>query len=163
HRHREALVPALERRGIPFVIRRLSVFTNPIVRDLVAGLRWIDRPHDNVALARLLAIPRWEFTPEDLVRTAHRAGKNPRKSVWSALGAPAEPDDAEDARREADEQEKGKRSQRLPASVPQTIALHARLREFARREAVTAVFDELSMALGILPLLDESDRRAFFS
>ena len=165
HRHREALVPALERRGIPFVIRRLSVFTNPIVRDLVAGLRWIDRPHDNVALARLLAIPQWDFTPEDLVRTAHRAGKNPRKSLWTALGAPPEskdaPEVAEDARRETDDREKGKRSQRLPESVPQLIGLHARLREFARREAVTAVFDELTMALGILPLSDESDRRAF--
>ena len=156
HRHREAVVPALERHGIPFVIRRLSVFTNPVVRDLVAGLRWTDRPGDNVACARVVAIPRWGMTPDDLVRAGQRAGKHPRKSLWAALGAPHESGGAaEDA--EAPDRE---RSAALPA-LADLFALQERLHGLARREPVTAVFDEIAASFGALPLSDESDRRAF--
>jgi DNA helicase-2/ATP-dependent DNA helicase PcrA len=154
HRHREAVVPALERHGIPFVIRRLSVFTNPVVRDMIAGLRWVERPGDNVACARLLAIPRWGLAPEDLVRAAQRAAKHPRKSLWDALGGPEEPGDA------PQKANVRQRDVALP-SLAELFALHERLRALARREAALTVFDELAPSLGMLPLAEESDRRAF--
>ena len=44
HAHRDELVEALEERGIPFVIRNLSILNHPLVRDLLAYLRLIARP-----------------------------------------------------------------------------------------------------------------------
>ena len=73
HAHRNALVEALARAGIPFVIRGLSILSSTLIRDLVAYLRAIDAPYDNVSLARLLAIPVWGFTPEMLLELIHRA------------------------------------------------------------------------------------------
>jgi len=159
HRHREAVVPALERRGIPFVIRRLSVFTNPVVRDLVAGLRWTDRSADNVASARVLAIPRWGLAPQDLVRAAERAAKHPRKSLWTALGAPEEPGDPPG---DPAAEPPGRNVAETPAPR-ELLALHGHLCELARRESVLSVFDELAQGFGVLPLTDESARRAFFA
>ena len=158
HRHREVVVPVLERRGIPFVIRRLSVFTNPVVRDLVAGLRWTDRAADNVACARVLAIPRWGLGPEDLVRAAQRAAKHPRKSLWAAIGAPEEPGDGPPEAQAPDSPVR--EALEFPA-LQELVSLHDRLRALGRREPVLAVFDELALALGVLPLSEESDRRAF--
>ncbi len=160
HAHREEVVAALERRGVPFVIRKLSVFTNPVVRDLVAALRWLDHPGDNVACARVLAIPRWGFTPVELVRQAQRAGKHPRKSLWAALGA----EEPEEAATKADAG-----SELLPAAEPsagspllaELVALHQRLSQMARHEPLPAVFDELATAFGVLPLVRDAHRRAF--
>jgi len=158
HAHREQVVAALERRAIPFVIRKLSVFTNPLVRDLIAALRWLDRPGDNVACARVLAFPRWGFTPEELVRQAQRAAKHPRKSLWAALGA--EP--AEDAAGGADTAAAAELPA-VPPAVAEVAALHARVSQMARREPLTAVFDDLAAELSMLPLAPDSDRRAFQS
>jgi DNA helicase-2/ATP-dependent DNA helicase PcrA len=82
HVHREKLVAALAARNIPFSIRNLSILTNPLVRDVLAYLRLIARPHDNVACARVLAAPAWGFEAGDLVRLCARA---PRGSLWDAL------------------------------------------------------------------------------
>ena len=75
HTHRDQLVDALRRRRIPFVIRKLSILSSTLVRDLLAWLRLIAAPADNVACARVLAAPYWGFEPRDLVRLAERAKK----------------------------------------------------------------------------------------
>ena len=85
HTHRNLLVPELTRRGIPFVIRNLSILENPLVRDLIAYLRLIATPSDDVACARVLAAPGWHFEASDLVRLAERAGKNRGSSLWDSL------------------------------------------------------------------------------
>jgi DNA helicase-2/ATP-dependent DNA helicase PcrA len=87
HRHRTELVSALEERGIPFVIRNLSILDHPLVRDLLAYLRLIANPADNIACARLLAAPAWGFEPADLVRLCERAAKS-RSSLRDTLQAP---------------------------------------------------------------------------
>ena len=51
HVHRNATVEALERRGIPFVVRNLTILDHPLVRDVLAYLRPIVKPRDNVACA----------------------------------------------------------------------------------------------------------------
>jgi len=66
HTHRAQLVPALRRQGIPFVIRKASILDNTLVRDLLAWLRLIAVPADNVACARVLAAPYWGLEPRDL-------------------------------------------------------------------------------------------------
>jgi DNA helicase II / ATP-dependent DNA helicase PcrA len=142
HAHREHVVAALDRRGVPFVIRNLSVLSHPVVRDLLSGLTWVDWPHDNVACARVLAFPRWAFSPEELVRLGQRAAKHPRKSLWEVLNA---------------KQESGE----VPARTVELAKVHEDLSREARSEPVLPVFDALAAALGMLPLESESDRRAF--
>ena len=87
HGHRTELVGALEERGIPFVIRNLSILDHPLVRDLLSYLRLIVNPADNVACARVLAVRAWGMEPADLVRLCERAGKA-RRSLWDELQAP---------------------------------------------------------------------------
>ena len=55
HAHRVQLLDALRRREIPFVIRKFSILTSTMVRDLFAWLRLIVVPGDNVACARIIA------------------------------------------------------------------------------------------------------------
>ncbi|HUK31708.1 MAG TPA: ATP-dependent DNA helicase [Candidatus Acidoferrum sp.] len=88
HTHRNLLVEELARAGIPFVIRNLTIFDNPLVRDLIAYLRLIATPSDDVACARVLAAPGWHFESKDLVRLAERARKD-KTSLWNALEAAA--------------------------------------------------------------------------
>ncbi|HXX20746.1 MAG TPA: ATP-dependent helicase, partial [Candidatus Acidoferrum sp.] len=84
HTHREHLMNALRRRGIPFVIRKSSILASTIVRDLLAWLRLIAMPADNIACARMLAAPYWGLEPRDLVRLAERAQKN-HGSLWDEV------------------------------------------------------------------------------
>jgi DNA helicase-2/ATP-dependent DNA helicase PcrA len=76
HNHRDRLVRELAARRVPFVIRNLSILSNTLVRDLIAYLRLIAIPADNISFARIAAAPYWRFTPEDLARLAHRARRN---------------------------------------------------------------------------------------
>src|SRR6267154_753315 len=84
HTHRDALVRELSRRKVPFVISRLSVLDHPLVKDLIAYLRLIAKPYDDIAAARVLAAPAWRQSPPDLVRFAERARKN-RKKIYDQL------------------------------------------------------------------------------
>jgi len=88
HSHRDALVRELARRKIPFVIKNLSILENRLVRDVLAYLRLIAHPSDNVACARVLAAPAWGFEPRDLVQLCARASKSKRTPLYDALQAP---------------------------------------------------------------------------
>ncbi len=85
HANRDRLVKELAKRGIPFVIRNLSILTNPLVRDLIAYLRVAASPRDNLALARVMAAPGWGFQAKDLARIAESAAKMHRAPLWDAL------------------------------------------------------------------------------
>lgn len=87
HAHRDHLVEELSRRKIPFVIANLSILDHPLVKDVLAYLRLIAKPYDDVACARVLAAPAWLFAPADLVRFAERARKE-RKSLFDLLQVP---------------------------------------------------------------------------
>ena len=84
HTHRDALVRELSRRKVPFIISRLSILEHPLVKDLIAYLRLIAKPYDDIAAARVLAAPAWRQSPPDLVRFAERARKN-RKKIYDEL------------------------------------------------------------------------------
>jgi DNA helicase-2/ATP-dependent DNA helicase PcrA len=145
HAHRNALVKALVRAGIPFVIRGLSVTYSVVVRDLLAYLRCIQSPQDNISLARLLAIPAWRLTPEQLLEL---------------LGM---------ARRQRDEEgNRGSLAQAIaaaPASIRDTHTragdLMALLADFRARAAalpVSELFEQLLERLEVRLLLADPDR-----
>jgi DNA helicase II / ATP-dependent DNA helicase PcrA len=84
HNHRDELVPELSARKIPFVISRLSILEHPLVKDVLAYLRLIATPYDDIAIARVLAAPAWQLAPTDLVRFAERARKE-RTRIYDVL------------------------------------------------------------------------------
>ncbi|GAC1667101.1 MAG: hypothetical protein NVS9B4_22920 [Candidatus Acidiferrum sp.] len=88
HAHRNELVEELARRKIPFVISRLSILEHPLVRDVLAYLRLIATPYDDVACARVLAAPAWQLEPADLLRLTERAGKQRGTAIYDTLQAP---------------------------------------------------------------------------
>ena len=87
HAHRDHLVEELSRRKIPFVITRLSILEHPLVRDVLAYLRLIAAPYDDIACARVLAAPAWHSEAADLVRLAERARKE-KKAIYDLLQLP---------------------------------------------------------------------------
>jgi DNA helicase II / ATP-dependent DNA helicase PcrA len=84
HGHRDELVPELAHRKIPFVISRLSILEHPLVKDVLAYLRFIATPYDDISTARVLAAPAWQLAPPDLVRFAERARKE-RARIYDVL------------------------------------------------------------------------------
>ena len=86
HHYRDLLVAEFRRRDIPFAIRGLSLLATPLLRDLVAYLRLIQSPHDNVSLTRVLLATHWRF-PEDLALAVRKQAVKDRCSIWSALEA----------------------------------------------------------------------------
>src|SRR5947207_11102486 len=87
HAHRDHLVEELSRRKIPFVITRLSILEHPVVKDVLAYLRLIATPYDDIACARVLGAPAWHLVAADLVRLAERARKD-KRSIYDILQLP---------------------------------------------------------------------------
>jgi DNA helicase-2/ATP-dependent DNA helicase PcrA len=141
HTHREKLVDELRRREIPFVIRKLSILSSTLVRDLLAWLRLIVVPGDNVACARVLAAPYWGLEPRDLVRLAERAEKNHRRPMG---------DELETAQNEPPFNERGR--------LGELVQLLNALRQSAKRSTATEVLDELIAGLALAPLPSDQDR-----
>ena len=141
HTHREKLVNELRRREIPFVIRKLSILSSTLVRDLLAWLRLIVVPGDNVACARVLAAPYWGLEPRDLVRLAERAEKNQRRTLGDELEA---------AQNKAPFITRGR--------LGELLQLLDLLRQSAKRSTATEVLDELIAGLALAPLPSDQDR-----
>jgi len=145
HTHRDHLVQTLAARKIPFVIRNLSILNNTLVRDVIAYLRLIAAPSDNIACARVLAAPGWGLEPRELVRLCERAAKNRGTPLWDALqAAQGELPFSGDAKRTAD-----------------LVALITGLRKRMRRESASAVLDALAAELGVSVVTAAADRKYF--
>jgi ATP-dependent DNA helicase UvrD/PcrA len=87
HAHRDELVEELARRKIPFVISKLSILEHPLVKDVLAYLRLIAAPSDDISCARVLAAPAWGLDAAHLVRLAERAKKE-KKALYDILQLP---------------------------------------------------------------------------
>jgi DNA helicase-2/ATP-dependent DNA helicase PcrA len=136
HAHRAQLVDVLRRRKIPFVIRKASILANTLVRDLLAWLRLIAVPADNVACARVLAAPYWELEPRDLVRLAERADKRrPRGALWDEVEA------AKDER----------------PKLGELVEMMHQPRQSARKRTTPELLNELIATLELAP--SETDRQ----
>ncbi len=141
HTHRDKLLEALRRRAIPFVIKRFSILSSTIVRDLLAYLRLIAVPSDNVACARVLAAPYWGLEPRDLVRLAERAEKNHRRPLSEELDAV-----------------QGELPfARVGTHLPELVSMLNRLRQTARRVTTSELLDELIRSLEVAPLPSDAD------
>lgn len=140
HNHREQLLLALRRRGIPFVIRRSSILATTIVRDLIAWVRLIAVPADNVSCTRVLAAPYWGLQPRDLVRLAERARKN-RRALWDEVEAAA--------------------ADSTPAihRLGELVEWMAALRHVAKSKLATELLGEVIAGLGIEPIPSEIDKQ----
>ncbi len=88
HAHRDLVVEQLSRRKIPFVISRLSILEHPLVRDVLAYLRLIAFPYDDIACARVLSAPAWHLAAKDLLRLTERAAKKRATALYDVLQAP---------------------------------------------------------------------------
>jgi ATP-dependent DNA helicase UvrD/PcrA len=84
HGHRDLLVREFRRRKIPFVIRGLSLLSTTIIRDLLAYLRLVHSPHDNISLTRVLLERRWNF-PEKLAMDLRKQAARNRCSIYDAI------------------------------------------------------------------------------
>jgi DNA helicase-2/ATP-dependent DNA helicase PcrA len=140
HAHRNHLVRALRRRNIPFVVRGLSALPNTLVRDMLAWLRAVAHPGDDVAFARLMAVPRWGFAPSDLVRLAERSGR--KRTLREEMSAPQMP-----LFPAAEEQRGGE----LLELLREMLAL-------SRRVTAKQLFDELVQRLNVATLASDADQ-----
>lgn len=131
HANRDLLVKELTQRRIPFVIRNLSILSHPLIRDLMAYLRLIAVPSDDVACARVLAVPAWGMEAQDLARLCERAGR--AMPLWEALEA-------------SHAEEPFSRNPRLP----EVIALVRGLRRRALELTAAELLDALVEALGLV-------------
>jgi len=145
HAHRDKLVEVLKARKIPFVIKNLSILSHRLVRDLVAYLRLIENLTDDVACARVLAMPAWGLEPADLVRLAERTAKARGASLWDTMqAAKGEPPFSEGGRN-------------LSGLVELVTGLRKRVRQLTASE----LFDELAEALEINTTVTLEDRKYF--
>jgi ATP-dependent DNA helicase UvrD/PcrA len=145
HSHRDKLVEELKRRQIPFVIKNLTILSHRIVRDLVAYLRLIHHSGDDVACARVLAMPAWGLAPSDLVRLLERTAKVRGSSLW---------DTAKSAWQEPPFSERG-------GNLAQLFEMVGELRKKTRQLTAAELFDELAKALKIDAVLASEDRKYF--
>ena len=143
HNYRDLLVEELRRRNIPFSIRGLSVLSATVLRDLLAYLRMIVRPHTNISLIRLLLMSRWRLPEELAGELRSRAGKN-RRSLFAEI---------------TEEEKTLFKGDLEKTGWPQLKAL---LREFsacAREQTVTVLVGSLLERLGLQLLPDHPDHR----
>jgi DNA helicase-2/ATP-dependent DNA helicase PcrA len=145
HAHRDKLVEALKSRKIPFVIKNLSILSHRLVRDLIAYLRLIDHPSDDVSCARVLAMPAWGLEATDLARLIERSAKSKGSSLWdTALAAKEEPAFSGGGR-----------------DLGALVEMIAGLRKKARQLNAVDLFDELSGALEVRSYAANEDRKYF--
>jgi superfamily I DNA/RNA helicase/RecB family exonuclease len=66
HHHRDEAVHELAEAGIPFVIEGMDISDAPEARDLLACIRAVVSPGDDVSLFRVAALSRFQVNPEQL-------------------------------------------------------------------------------------------------
>jgi DNA helicase-2/ATP-dependent DNA helicase PcrA len=145
HSHRDKLVDVLKARKIPFVIKNLSILSHRLVRDLIAYLRLIDHPLDDVACARVLAMPAWGLEASDLVRLSERAAKSRGASLWDTMQA---------AKNEPPFSGGGRNLDAL-------VELITELRKKARFVTASELFDAMAEGLEVSTAVAGEDRKYF--
>jgi len=143
HAHRDQIVEELSLRKIPFVITKLSILEHPLVRDVLAYLRLIAFPYDDIACARVLSAPAWHLTAPDIVRLAERAGKKRGTALYDVLQAP---------------------QSELPfdpshGAIPELLEFLTAQRKTMRRRTAREIHGELVEWLEIAQLANPHDRK----
>ncbi|MGH9446814.1 MAG: ATP-dependent helicase, partial [Terriglobia bacterium] len=87
HAYRDLLVEEFRRREIPFAIRGLSILSVTVLRDVVAYLKLIHSPHENISLTRVLIAGRWRF-PAELAQRVREAASTEHRSLYNVMKDP---------------------------------------------------------------------------
>jgi len=145
HAHRDKLVEVLKARKIPFVIKNLSILSHRLVRDVIAYLRLIDQPSNDVACARVLAMPAWGLDASDLVRLTERTAKSKGASLW---------DTVQSAQNDLPFSGGGRHLGKL-------VELITELRKKAYSLMAAELFEDLDIVLQIRPTISREDRKYF--
>src|SRR5882757_6543174 len=145
HAHRDKLVEVLKARKIPFVIKNLSILSHRLVRDVIAYLRLIHQPSDDVSCARVLAMPAWGLDASDLVRLTERTAKSKGASLWDTVQSV---------------------HNELPFSggdrqLGKLVELITELRKKAYSLTAAELFEDLDIVLQIRPTISREDRKYF--
>ncbi len=141
HGHRDLLVREFRRRKIPFVIRGLSLLSTTIIRDLLAYLRLVHSPHDNISLTRVLLERRWKF-PEKLALDLRKQAAKYRCSIYDAIR----------------EMERSLFKADLESTHWQELGfILGKLRKKAEHVPVTSLFDQMAELLGLKFLPGSTD------
>jgi DNA helicase-2/ATP-dependent DNA helicase PcrA len=151
HTHRDQLLDALRRKRIPFVIRKFSILSSTLIRDLLAYLRLIAVPSDNIACARVLAVSYWNLTPRDLVRLAERADKNRRRPIWEEVEIAVHGEKHNNG--------SGTNAWAESTRLAELVSMIQSLRLCARKMPATEVLDRLIGLLQLAPLPSDADRQ----
>ena len=131
-RGRYRLGPLTVTSGDPFAL----------VRDVLAYLRLIATPSDDVACARVLSAPAWGFEAQDLVRLCAKAARNKRQPLWDAIqGAQGELEFAKTGRR-----------------IGELAEFVNKLRKRAWNLRASELLDELIAELGLVLPEDDANR-----
>jgi superfamily I DNA/RNA helicase/RecB family exonuclease len=86
HNHREKMVAELAARGIPFIVRGISVLETGTGRDLLATVRAMVEPRDSESLFRVAAFPRFGMEPLELrEKLAAARGDRPFIEILSGM------------------------------------------------------------------------------
>jgi DNA helicase-2/ATP-dependent DNA helicase PcrA len=142
HSHRDLVVDEFRRRKIPFSIRGLSLLSTVILRDLVAYLKLIHSPRDNISLTRVLLLTHWRF-PEDLALAVRQHATQNRCSLFDAL----------------ESMEKASPKNAVAETGWHELKnLLMELKHSAGRTTVTVLFDLLIARLGLNFLEGDDDR-----
>jgi DNA helicase-2/ATP-dependent DNA helicase PcrA len=87
--HIEAVLPTLDRVGIPYQFSASSgLYAKPVILDVVAYLKLLDNYHESAALYRVLVMPFLGMPYEDIALLTHYA-KRKGISLYVALKASA--------------------------------------------------------------------------
>lgn len=143
HAHRDELVAELSQHKIPFVISRLSILDHPLVKDVLAYLRLIQTPFDDISCARVLSAPAWHVQAADLVRLAERVKKKRGASLYDVLEIP-----------QAELPFDG-----MPAGLKELVEFMARQRKTIKRRTAREVLADLVDWLEIWQRASQQDRK----
>src|SRR5579875_787902 len=141
HAHRDLLVREFRKRKIPFVIRGLSLLSTTVIRDLLAYLRLVHSPHDNISMTRVLLQRRWKI-PDDLAMELRKRAATNRCSIYDAL-------------REAEQSLFKNELENTRWPVLKTLL--GELRKKSLHASVTSILDQMSEHLGLKFLPESSD------
>ena len=124
HSHRDELVEALQRSGIPFSVRGGSkLMEQPAVRDLVALLQALWDSSDSVPFFRLLSHPVWAVPAEELMAVSRLAKETglPISRVLESEGGAALPETVKKGMSQLRAELDGLRRQALRTGVDELV------------------------------------------
>lgn len=86
--HARPFIEELRKRRIPYqYLAEESLFSQPVIKDIVSLLKFIADPEDDISLFRILSLPVWGFEMEELLSLNKRVKREHRSlyNIFSSL------------------------------------------------------------------------------